>query len=49
MKPRNLTPESILVIQSNTAILYKNGRSVIHGKGYVIQMENYIDCNFQNV
>ena len=27
----------------NTAFLYKNGRSVIHGKSYVIQMENYIE------
>lgn len=40
---RSLTPEPILVTQNKTAFTYKNARSVIHGKGYVIQMENYID------
>lgn len=39
---RNLTSESMLVTQNNTAFIHKNAKRVIHGKMYVFQMENYI-------
>lgn len=46
---RNLTPEPMLLTQSNTAFIYKNAKRVIHGEIYVIQMENYINQNFQSI